>query len=271
MRGKTVLVTGATDGIGKATAHQLAGLGAQVVIHGRSASRLQQVAGEIARATGTRPETLQADFASLAQVRSCAEEIIRRWKRLDVLVHNAGVFVQQRTLTIDGFESTFAVNHLAPFLLTHLLMGLLKQSAPARIVVVSSITHVNSPCDFDNLQGERSYDGRKAYSLSKLANALFTVELAQRLQGCGVTVNCLHPGVVATKLLREGFGSMAAASTAQGAETSVYLASSPDVEPVSGRYFVNCREATPSPLVHDAAIRRRLWERSELLTGIAVE
>ncbi|HBD09549.1 MAG TPA: short-chain dehydrogenase [Syntrophobacteraceae bacterium] len=268
MKGKTVLVTGATDGIGKATALQLAGLGARVIVHGRSADRIQRVVGEISEAKGIPAEGLQADFSSIACVRDCGAEILKRFSRLDVLVHNAGVFEADRRLTVDGFESTFAVNHLAPFLLTHAVLDLLRQSAPARIVLVSSITHVNSACDFNNLQGEKSYDGRKAYSLSKLANALFTVELAQRLRGSGITVNCLHPGVIATKLLRAGFGNMSAASTARGAETSVYLSSSQEVEGVSGKYFVNRQEADPSPLVHNVAFRSRLWQLTELYVGI---
>jgi retinol dehydrogenase 14 len=268
MKGKTVLVTGATDGIGKATALQLATLGARVIVHGRSAERIQKAVADIKDSKGEPAEALEADFSSLARVRDCGAEILKRFPRLDVLVHNAGVFEADRRLTIDGFETTFAVNHLAPFLLTHVVLDLLRQSVPARIVLVSSITHVNSTCDFNNLQGERSYDGRKAYSLSKLANALFTVELAQRLRGSGITVNCLHPGVVATKLLRVGFGNMSAASTARGAETSVYLASSPEVEGVSGKYFVNRLEADPSPLANNAAIRSRLWQLSEEYVGI---
>ena len=154
---------------------------------------MQQTAAEIHSLTGSRVETLEADFSSLTQVRACGEEIIRRFPRLDVLLHNAGVFMKELRLTGDGFETTFAVNHLAPFLLTHLLSGLLRQSAPARIVTVSSITHVNCTWEFDNLQGEKRYDGRNAYSLSKLANVLFTVEAAQRLHGSGVTATCLHP------------------------------------------------------------------------------
>jgi len=204
-------------------------------------------------------------------VRACGEEIIKRFPRLDVLLHNAGVFMKDRILTVDGFETTFAVNHLAPFLLTHLLDGLLRRSAPARIVTVSSITHVNCPWDPGNLQGEKRYDGRHAYSLSKLANVLFTAEVAQRLLGAGITATCLHPGVVATKLLRAGFGSMSAASTERGAETSVYLAFAPEVEGVTGKYFMNQREAEPSPLARDAAIRAQLWELSERYTGIVPE
>lgn len=201
-------------------------------------------------------------------MRACGEEIVKRFPRLDVLLHNAGVFMKDRTLTVDGFETTFAVNHLAPFLLTHLLNGLLLQSAPARIVTVSSITHINCPWDPGNLQGEKRYDGRNAYSLSKLANVLFTVEVARRFEGSGVTATCLHPGVVATKLLRAGFGNMSASSTERGAGTSVYLADSPEVEGVTGKYFVNQREAEPSPLARDAAVRMRLWELSEQYTGI---
>lgn len=269
MNGKTVLVTGATDGIGKATALQLAGAGARVIVHGRSDDRLRETAAEILAATGLRVETLKADFSTLAEIRACAGEVIARFARIDVLLNNAGVFMKDRVLTADGFETTFAVNHLAPFLLTHLLTGLLRQSAPARIVTVSSMTHVNSRCDFDNLQGEKRYDGREAYSLSKLANVLFTVSLAERLRDAGVTATCLHPGVVGTKLLREGFGRMQAASTDRGAETSVYLASSREVEGITGKYFVNKREAEPSPFVRDAEVRARLWQLSEQYTGIA--
>jgi NAD(P)-dependent dehydrogenase (short-subunit alcohol dehydrogenase family) len=268
MKGKTVLVTGATDGIGRATALELARLGARVIVHGRSAKRIQQVVAEIQDAKGVPAEALEADFSSLARVRDCGSEILRRFSRLDILIHNAGVFEANRRLTIDGFESTFAINHLAPFLLTHVVLGLLRQSTPARIILVSSVTHVNSACDFNNLQGEKSYDGRKAYSLSKLANALYTIEFAHRLRGSGITVNCLHPGVVATKLLRAGFGNMSGVSTVRGAETSVYLASSPEVEGVSGKYFVNRQEADPSPLATNAAIRTRLWQISEECVGI---
>lgn len=269
MKGKTVLVTGATDGIGKATALALGTLGAHVILHGRSAQRLSLAAGEIHAATGSSADTLQADFSSLAAVRMCAEQILREFPRLDALVHNAGIFARHREVTPDGYESTLAINHLAPFLLTHLLEGFLRQSSPARIVVVSSITHVQSTLDFENLQGEKRYDGREAYSLSKLANAMFTVELAERLRGSGVTVNCFHPGVIATKLLRSGYGNMAAASPDRGAEQAVYLVASPDVEGVTGKYFVNGREARPSPLVHDASLRARLWRVSEQLCGIS--
>jgi retinol dehydrogenase-14 len=265
---KTILVTGATDGIGKATALQLATQGAHVIVHGRSADKVQQTAAEIQSRTGQRAETLVADFASLAQVRACGEEITARFTRLDVLLHNAGVFMKTRMLTGDGYEMTFAVNHLAPFLLTYLVIDLLRRNGSARIVTVSSITHMGSPCDFDNLQGEKRYDGHAAYSVSKLANALFTVELAERLRGSGITANCLHPGVVATKLLRAGFGDMSGRSPERGAETSVYLAMSPEVEGTTGKFFMSKRVAEPSPLVRDAVIRTRLWQLSEQYTGI---
>lgn len=268
MTGKTVLVTGSTDGIGRATALKLAALGAHVILHGRSAQRLQETAGELRNSTHSTIDTVEGDFASLAMVRACGEEVLERFPRIDVLIHNAGVFMEKRTLTLDGFETTFAINHLAPFLLTHLLVGLLRRSVPARIVVVSSTTHVGSPCDFDNLQGEKWYDGRKAYALSKLANALFTVELASRLHDSGVTANYLHPGAVATKLLSRGFAGIQGITVEEGAETSVYLASSPEVEGVTGRYFANRRTATPSPLTRNESVRRQLWEVSSRLTGI---
>ena len=263
--GRVVLVTGATDGIGKQTALELAKMSATVLLHGREAARCDAVRREIAEVAGNeRLDTFVADLASLGQIREMATKLAQKYDRLQVLIHNAGVFMARRVLTEDGFETTFAVNHLAPFLLTHLLMALLKRGAPARVITVSSIAHQRATIDFGNLQAEKRFDGYAAYSLSKLANILFTNELAERLAGTGVTANCLHPGVVGTKLLRTGFG-MGGSSVKEGAETSVYLASSPEVAGVSGRYFAKCKEAASSPQSCDRAAAERLWELSRSL------
>ncbi len=266
MKNKTVLITGSTDGIGKQTAFELAQMGAQVVIHGRNEQRCGKTAREIqSLLPQAKLAWLCADLASLKQVRQMATEFNDRFDRLDVLINNAGVFEAQRRLSADGFEMTFAVNHLAHFLLTGLLLDKIRQNAPARIINISSMAHA-SQMDFDNLQGERGYSGYQAYALSKLANILFTVELAERLQNSAVTVNCLHPGVISTKLLQAGWG-MGGASLVEGARTSVYLASSPEVTNVTGKYFVDKRAALPAVTAEDKQVRQRLWQISETLTG----
>lgn len=264
---KTILVTGSTDGIGRQTALDLARGGAMVILHGRNREKGQAVLEEIRRATGNqRLELFVADFASQRQIREMAARLHERHDRLDVLVNNAGVFVPNRQLTEDGIEMTFAVNHLAPVLLTHLLLDLLEKSAPARIVTVSSGLHESARLDWDNLQGEKHYNGRQQYALSKLGNVLFTFELAERLGASGVAANCLEPGVIRTKLLRAGWGGWGAPPEV-GAEKIVYLATSPAVEGVTGRYFRSNRPVEPSPLAHDPEIRRRFWDLSARLTG----
>lgn len=268
MRDKTALVTGATDGIGKQTALALARLGAQVLAHGRSRARAEAAAEEIRRASANdRVAPIAADFASLRQVREMAGDILAEYERLDVLIHNAGVFMTERRLSEDGMEMTLAVNHIAPFLLTHLLLDLVCRSAPARIIVVSSTTHQSARIDFERLNGPGPFDGHEAYAMSKLANVLFAFELAERLAGSQVTVNALHPGVIDTKLLRTGYGAQGAGVEA-GAVTPVYLASSPDVATITGQYFARQRIATPSPLVQDRELRRAVWEASARLAGI---
>jgi NAD(P)-dependent dehydrogenase (short-subunit alcohol dehydrogenase family) len=272
MQGKIVLVTGSTDGIGKETARQLAQLGAAVVVHGRSVERCQAVRDELRAATGNRNiDCVAADLSSQRQVRQLAAEIVARYDQLHVLINNAGVILLQRQLSEDGIEMSFAVNHLAPFLLTHLLLDLLRKSAPARIVNVSSTVHYGAQIKFDNLQGERRYNGVEAYKVAKLGNVLFTVELAERLKGSGVTVNCLHPGVVATKLLDTGWGWSNGLSAAQGAALSVYLAASPAVEQVTGQYFESKSAGGASPQASDVKLRRKFWEVSAALTGMADE
>jgi NAD(P)-dependent dehydrogenase (short-subunit alcohol dehydrogenase family) len=269
MKNRIVLITGSTDGIGKATALQLAQRGATVIMHGRSVDRCQAACDDIRQATGnSNVEYVVADLSSQPQVRRMAAEIQERTDRLHVLINNAGVILLTRQVTEDGLEATFAVNHLAPFLLTHLLLDRLRQSAPARIINVSSTVHYDAQIKVDNLQSEKNYNGINAYKLSKLGNVLFTFELADRLKGSGVTANCLHPGVVATKLLDTGWGWSNGLSSAQGAALSVYLATSPEVAQVTGKYFESTSAGGSSPQANDVKLRRQLWDISAQLTGL---
>ena len=268
MQNKVVLITGSTDGIGRQTAVELAIGGATVLVHGRDAARGKSVVEEIQSSTGNRNVDLfVADFSSMAQVRKLAAEVRSRYDRLDVLLNNAGLFMNERTLTEDGFEMTYAVNHLAPFLLTNLLLDLLKKSAPARIITVSSVAHTRGRIDIENLQAEKSFGGYAAYALSKLANVLYSNQLARELEGTGVTSNTLHPGVIGTKLLRTGFNSTGA-STADGAETLVYLASAPEVEGITGKYFQDKVAVPSSPVTYDVDLQQQLWTISQKQTGL---
>lgn len=267
---KTILVTGATDGIGRQTALDLARMGMRVLLHGRNPQKGQAVLEEIRRESGNdRLELFLADFSSQRQIRAMAVEIRQRHDWLDVLINNAGVFMPDRRLTEDGIETTFAVNHLAPFLLTHLLLDLLKNASPSRVVTVSSGTHRGMEIDWDNLQGEKGYEGYEAYALSKLCNVLFTFELAKRLKNADVTANCLEPGVIRTKLLREGWNGSGGQDPEKGAQKLVYLATSPDVEGVSGSYFQSNQPVEPNPLAHDPTVRKRLWDLSAKLTHLS--
>lgn len=278
MEGRVCLVTGSTSGIGKEIAAGLAGMGATVVLAGRSREKCEAAVQEIA-ARGVPASQLSyfvADLSSQESVRQLAKEFIDNYDRLHVLVNNAGVFVQKRELTADGIERTFAVNHLAPFLLTNLLLDRLKAGAPSRIVTTSSIAHRGAKMDFADLQMSKSYGSIRAYGQSKLANILFTRELARRLQGTGVTANCFHPGAVRTNLVRgSGYGlvwgaaSVFFTSPEKGADTAVYLASSGEVEGVSGEYFVKRKQARASDPAYDSDAAERLWEASEKLTGRA--
>lgn len=270
MNGRTVLVTGSTDGIGKATALGLARMGAEVLLHGRDPEKGLRVREEIARKTGSdQLDLFIADLSSQRQVRKLAADVVKRHERLHVLINNAGTFQSDRRITEDGLETTFTVNYLAQFLLTHELLGLLEESSPSRIINVASIAHWDAKVDWNNLQGERWYDGHQAYALSKLCIILFTYELAERLKGSGITANCLHPGVIRTKLLRAGFGDYPGSSTEKGARTPIYLASSPEVERVSGEYFVECRPAKSSQLSYNRDLQKRFWELAETYTGTA--
>jgi NAD(P)-dependent dehydrogenase (short-subunit alcohol dehydrogenase family) len=279
MAGKSVLITGGTGGIGQATAIGLAALGARVGISGRDLARAGAAAADIRAATGNPAvDVFAADMSAQAGVRHLAAQVLDSYPRLDVLVNNVGGFWAHRHVTADGLERTFALNHLAPFLLTSLLLGRLTASAPARIVTVSSGAHAQGRLDFDDLQGERNYSGPHAYNQSKLANVLFTYELARRLAGTGVTATAAHPGVAATSFGAEDqaahFAIMGRVARpfmktpAQGALTSIYLASSPQVEGVTGQYFANRKPKTSSKASYDTAAAARLWQASASLAGL---
>jgi NAD(P)-dependent dehydrogenase (short-subunit alcohol dehydrogenase family) len=281
MDGKQVVITGGNAGIGKETAVGLAELGARVLITSRDPQRGADAVAEIrARSTSDTVDVVALDLADLASVRRCAAELLERCDRLDVLVNNAGLVMGHRTETVDGFETTFGVNHLGPFLLTNLLLDRLRASAPSRIVVVASDAHKQARhgLDFDDLQSERKYR-MTVYSQTKLANIYFTRELARRLAGTGVTANSLHPGFVASRFARDGdtgvlfqLGVMLARpfaiSQVAGARTSIWLASSSDVEGVSGLYFYKCNSATTSKIAEDDEAAKRLWAVSEELVRL---
>lgn len=276
--GKTVMVTGATSGIGLYTALGLARLGATVVIVGRDLQRCESALARIRQESGNQAVGyLLADLSSQAQIRRLAAEFQRHYSCLHVLVNNAGAFFLRRQKSADGIEMTFAVNHLNYFLLTHLLLDTLKASAPARIVNVASDSHRGARIEFDDLQGERRYSGFRAYGQSKLANVLFTYELARRLQGSGVTANALHPGFVATNIGRNNtflarivmpLVQLSAIPPEEGARTSIYLAASPEVEGVTGQYFRRGRPVPSDPASYDEQTARRLWEISARMTGV---
>jgi NAD(P)-dependent dehydrogenase (short-subunit alcohol dehydrogenase family) len=270
---QTILVTGATDGLGRAVARELAARGGTVLVHGRSASRLEEAVREIRDATGSdRVRSYFGDFSSLEQVRRLAEDVERDHQRLDLLVNNAGIGggtdPSQREESADGYELRFAVNYLAPFLLTCLLLPLLRRSAPARIVNVASAGQV--PIDFDDVMLERRYDGMRAYAQSKLAQVMFTFELAERLQaeGVEVTANVVHPAsLMNTKMVYESFG-YTMSTVEDGVEATLRVATSPELDAVTGRYFDRLREALAHPQAYDEGARRRLWTLSEELVGI---
>jgi NAD(P)-dependent dehydrogenase (short-subunit alcohol dehydrogenase family) len=278
MAGRICVVTGATRGIGRATAQGLAELGATMVLIARRREDGEKAAHEIAARAGTTPDVVPADLSSQTSIRRAAADLQRRYPRLHVLINNAGVIPQRRETTVDGLEMQLAVNHLAYFLLTGLLLPQLVAGAPSRIINVSSGAHSHVSLDFDDLQAERGYRAKPVYSRSKLANILFTYELSRRLGGTGVTANCLNPGVVATGMLAdymgvprtgEAFASTFGAKPEEGAETSIYLASSPEVESVSGKYFERKQPVASSQESYDEATARRLWEVSERLSGLS--
>jgi len=278
MFGKTVLITGGTGGIGRAAAIGLAGMGARVGITGRDRARAVDAAAAITRASGNPAvDVFVADMSSQAEVRRLATGVLATYPRLDVLLNNVGGFWAHRHLTADGLEQTFALNHLAPFLLTNLLVDRLIASSPARVVNVSSGAHSMGKIDFDDLMGERDYSGSRAYNQSKLANVLFTYELARRLEGTGVTANALHPGLTNTAFSAEdpALGLLVRImrpfmrSPAKGADTAVYLANAPDAEGITGRYFADRKARKTSASSYDTAAAARLWQVSAELVGLA--
>lgn len=277
MAGRTVLITGATGGIGKATAAGLAGLGARVAITGRDRVRTEAAARDV-RADGAQVDFIVADLSSQSEVRRLADEALERLPRIDVLINNVGGYWDTRKVTVDGLEHTFAVNHLAPFLLTNLLLDRLRQSAPSRVVTVASNAQRLGHIDFDDLQGGQSYSGARAYNQSKLANVLFTYELARRLSADEVTANALHPGLVNTSFGAEDPSRSQRllvpilrafmTSPSQGAATSIRLASAPDIQGRTGLYLRKGRPRRSSKRSYNEAIAARLWQVSADLVGL---
>ncbi len=280
MNGKICMVTGAASGIGAVTARVLAQQGATVIAVDINTEKGTATTREIQAQTGNPSvEFIQADLSSQNDIRLLARQFLALHQRLDVLVNNAGAMFAERQESVDGIEMTLALNYLGYFLLTNLLLDALKASAPARIVNVSSRSHARATIDFDDLQFRSGYTGLRAYERSKLAIILFTYELARRLQGSGVTANALHPGIVATDFASDGGGRMGVImrlfrfgfiTPEQGAQTSIFLATSPKVEGITGEYFVNCKSVPSSPASYDKAIACRLWRWSEDRTNLRV-
>lgn len=275
------MVTGATSGIGLFTALELARMGAVVIIVSRDARRCEAASLRIRQQTGNPAvDYIAADLSSQAQVRQLADVFQGRYSRLDVLVNNAGAFFLRRQQSVDGIEMTFALNHLNYFLLTHLLLDMLKASAPARIVNVASNAHRRAIMNFEDIEGKRKYSGFQAYGQSKLANLLFSYELARKLEGIAVTANAAHPGFVATNIGKNNgplaklvmpIATLRALRPEEGARTPVYVASSPDLEGISGQYFVKQMPVPSSPESYDLQSARRLWEISAKMTGLLTE
>lgn len=279
MEGKTCVITGASSGIGKVSAEQLASMGARVVMVCRNEGRGERAKAEVeAKSRSKSVELMLADLASFESVRAFAQRYGESHDSLHVLLNNAGVARLRRSLTVDGFETTFQVNYLSPFLLTNLLLPLLKRSAPSRIVNVSSVAHYGGHIDFSDLQLEKGYRVMRAYSQSKLAMVLFTHELARRLEGSGVTANCLHPGAVATNIWGNALGPVSflgrvtrlfLSSPEKGAKTQIHLASSPEVEAVSGEYFESKGKKRSSTESYDQVLAETLWDASAAMVGLS--
>jgi len=277
MQGKTVLITGANQGIGKASAEALGAMGAKLVLVCRNAEKAKAASVDIEKAGAKDVQLIVGNVGSQAEIRRIASEFLAKNDRLDVLLNNAGVLVTERRDTVDGIEETFAVNHLGYFLLTNLLLDVLKKSAPARVVSVSSEAHRSAKMNWDDLQMKRDWSSFRAYGQSKLCNILFTRELAHRLEGTRVTANCLHPGVIASGFGHTDGGFISVIlkvakpfliTPEKGAKTQVYLASSPEVEGVSGKYFDKSKERTPNKAALESGAPERLWTISEELTGL---
>ena len=275
MHGKTVLITGANNGIGKASAEALGKMGANLILVCRNAEKAKAAITDIEKAGAKNVELLVGDMGSQADIRRIAAEVQAKHDRLDVLLNNAGVLVTDRRETVNGIEETLAINHLGYFLLTTLLVDLLKKSAPARVVSVSSAVHANATMNWDDIQFKKGWSAFGTYAHSKLCNVLFTRELARRLEGTRVTANCLHPGVIASGFGRTDGGLIAFAislgkpfllTPEKGARTQVWLSSSPEVEGVTGKYFDKCKEKWPSKAAQEPGAPERLWAISEELT-----
>lgn len=259
---KTILITGSTDGIGLRTAERLAEMGHNIILHGRKKDRCESALNKIKSLSGEGQNHtyIVADFASLNDVKLMADKIKENIPLIDVLINNAGVYMNEFVITPDGYETTFQVNHLAPFLLTNLLISNISPSE-GRIVNVSSLAHTRGTIDFDNLNGEKGYDAYFAYSQSKLANILFTYYLAEELTSKGITVNCLHPGVISTKLLHSGF-NIEGASLDEGSDTSVYLATSDEVKGITAKYFDRKKAIPSANISYDKKLQEQLWQKS---------
>lgn len=280
MRGKVCLITGGTNGIGKATAHAIALMDTKIVIVGRDAQKTADVAEELRLATGRQHiDTLVGDLSLMSDIRRIAETFKSRYERLDILINNVGAVFTRREMTPEGFEKTFALNHLGHFLLTHLLQDILIDTAPARVVSVASDAHRMGGIDFDNLQGEKKFEAFRIYQQSKLMNLLFTFALARRLEVHGVTSNALHPGFVGSGfgLNNGGFLQWAmklarpfTKTPEEGAATAVYLASAQEIILSTGGYYINCEPKAPSQIALDEATQERLWEISAQLAGVEV-
>lgn len=272
------MITGATSGIGREMAFALAGLNYSIILVGRNEKKCQTTRKKIIKRSGNKQiNFLTADFSDLSRIRNLANEFIKKYPKLDILINNAGVYLMNRSVSVDGYEKTFAVNHLAHFLLTNLLLEKLKTSPAARIINVSSMAHDKRNIDFDDLLYEKNYNGLNAYSRSKLANILFTYELARLLKDTKITVNAFHPGFIATnfgrnnglirfvlrRLIKRG-----ALTPAEGADTGIYLATSEEVDQVSGKYFVNKKAVNSSTESYDENLAKELWNKSRELTGL---
>ncbi len=278
MTGKVCLITGATSGIGAVTARELARMGCSVVITARDQRKAEIAVDKLRAESGSiKIDGLVADLSSQDQVRNLAAEFMRQHNRLDVLINNAGAIYLRRYLSRDGIEMTFAVNHLAPFLLTNLLLEMVIDSTPARIINVASNSHEGQEIDFDDLESQRNYNFMRAYGRSKLANVMFTFELSRRISGSSVTANAVHPGLVGTNMganngwlvnLFLPLFRLISLSPEEGAETSIHLASSPEVEGMSGKYFIQKRAVPSSPSSLDKEKARQLWEVSTDMTGL---
>jgi NAD(P)-dependent dehydrogenase (short-subunit alcohol dehydrogenase family) len=277
LSGRVCVITGATRGIGRATVDGLAALDAQLVLLCRRREDGERIAEELAAARRSPPAVIEVDLSSQRAIREAAETLRERYPKIHVLINNAGVIPQQREVTVDGLEMQFAVNHLAYFMLTALLLDRLAAGAPARVVNVTSGAHQGGTLDVTDLQSQRRYDPVRVYGRTKLANVLFTYELARRIRSAGVTANCLHPGVIATRLLADYMnvpmvgGAVArtfGGDPSEGADATVHLAAAPELETVTGRYFVGRRESRSSPASYDESLQRRLWEESARLTSL---